>query len=44
MRDYFGVSLVGAVLFSSLLYWVIGWFAAGVLESKGSGVAAEHRI
>ena len=33
MRDYFGVSLAGVVLFSTLLFWVIAWFAAGALSS-----------
>ena len=32
-RDYFGVSLGGAVLFSSLLYWVIAWFVTGILST-----------
>ncbi|MEX0612836.1 MAG: hypothetical protein WD738_22820 [Pirellulales bacterium] len=31
MRDYFAVSLVGAVLFSTLLYWVIAWLVTGML-------------
>jgi hypothetical protein len=33
MRDYFGVALTGAVLFSSLLYWIIVLFTAGILRS-----------
>ena len=33
MRDYFVVSLVGATLFSSMLYWVMGWFVTGALKS-----------
>jgi hypothetical protein len=33
MRDHFTVSLVGAVLFSSLLYWVFAWFVTGVMKS-----------
>ena len=33
-RDYFAVSLGGAVLFSSLLYWVIAWFVTGILTSR----------
>lgn len=33
MRDYFAVSLVGAVLFMTLLYWVISWFVYGILHS-----------
>jgi hypothetical protein len=32
-RDYFGVSLGGAVFFSSLLYWVIAWFVTGILTT-----------
>jgi hypothetical protein len=37
MRDYFSVSLVGAVLFMTLLYWVIAWFVRGILQSRGTG-------
>src|SRR5687767_1371 len=36
MRDYFAVSLIGAIVFSSVLYWVIAWFINGIL----SGLAA----
>jgi len=32
-RDYFAVSLSGAVIFSSLLYWVIAWLVTGILKS-----------
>jgi hypothetical protein len=32
MRDYFGVSLGGAIIFSSLLYWVTAWFIMGILS------------
>ena len=38
MRDHFGVTLSGAVLFSTLLYWVIAWFANGIL---GDGRASD---
>ena len=31
MRDYFGVSLTGAVLFSTVLYWIMAWFVTGAL-------------
>lgn len=34
MRDYFGVSLVGATLFSSVLYWIVAWFVTGALKSE----------
>jgi hypothetical protein len=30
MRDYFAVCLVGAIVFSSLLYWVVAWFIHGI--------------
>lgn len=33
MRDYFGIAFTGAVIFSSLLYWVITWFVTGILRS-----------
>jgi hypothetical protein len=32
MRDHFGVSLGGAILFSSLLYWVMAWFVMGTFS------------
>jgi hypothetical protein len=32
MRDYFAVSLFGAMLFSTALYWVIAWFVTGILS------------
>jgi hypothetical protein len=33
MRDYFAVSCVGAVVFMTLLYWVIAWFGYGIMHS-----------
>jgi hypothetical protein len=38
-RDYFSVSLGGAVLFSSLLYWVIAWFVTGIVSSRQDATA-----
>jgi hypothetical protein len=32
MRDYFGLSLLGAVLFSTALYWVMAWLISGVMK------------
>lgn len=37
LRDYFAVLLSGAVLFSSLLYWVIAWMVMGALASRSGG-------
>jgi hypothetical protein len=37
MRDYFAVSLIGAVLFMTLLYWVIAWFVRGIMQSRRVG-------
>ena len=35
MRDYFAVTLFGAMLFSTALYWVIAWFVSGIMtEAK----------
>jgi hypothetical protein len=34
MRDYFGVLMTGAILFMSLLYWVIAWFVTGIVKSQ----------
>ena len=34
MRDYFGVSLTGAVLFSTVLYWIMAWFVTGTLTAS----------
>lgn len=33
MRDYFVVLMFGALLFSSLLYWVIAWLIMGSIKS-----------
>jgi hypothetical protein len=33
MRDYFGVSLTAAILFSSVLYWVTAWLVNGMLRT-----------
>jgi hypothetical protein len=35
MRDYFGVSFVGAILFTTVLYWVIAGFVMGMLRQTG---------
>jgi hypothetical protein len=32
MRDYYRVSLAGAILFATVLYWVIAWFLAGIVK------------
>jgi hypothetical protein len=34
MRDHFVVSLFGAVLFITALYWVLAWFIAGALNKS----------
>ena len=31
LRDFFGVSLGGAVLFSTVLYWIMAWLVTGAL-------------
>jgi hypothetical protein len=31
MRDYFATSLTGAIIFTTVLYWVIAWFVTGIL-------------
>jgi hypothetical protein len=36
MRDYYAVCLTGALIFSSLLYWIIAWFLHGILRSSAS--------
>jgi len=33
MRDYFGVSLTGAILFSTVLYWIMAWLITGALAA-----------
>jgi hypothetical protein len=32
MRDHFAVSLAGALIFSTALYWVLAWFISGTLR------------
>lgn len=39
MRDHFGVSLSGVLIFSTMLYWVFAWFAIGVLNNRNAGSA-----
>jgi hypothetical protein len=34
MRDYFGVSLTGALLFTTVLYWIMAWFITGTLSTS----------
>jgi len=31
MRDNFAVLMIGALLFSSVLYWIMAWFVVGIL-------------
>jgi hypothetical protein len=33
MRDFFPVIMIGALLFSSLLYWIIAWFVTGIVTA-----------
>jgi hypothetical protein len=33
MRDFFVVLILGAILFSSLLYWIMAWFVTGILKA-----------
>jgi hypothetical protein len=35
MRDYFVVCLVGALIFTTLLYWLLVWLVAGMTGSSG---------
>jgi hypothetical protein len=34
MRDFFGVMLAGALLFTSMLYWILAWFLTGIWTSR----------
>jgi hypothetical protein len=34
MRDYFSVSMVGAVFFTSILYWIAAWLITGALRTS----------
>jgi hypothetical protein len=34
MRDYFAVSIVGAVFFTSILYWIGAWLVTGALRTS----------
>jgi hypothetical protein len=36
MRDFFAVLMVGALVFSSMLYWIIAWFITGIMRSQSS--------
>ncbi len=37
LRDYFTVLMVGALLFSSMLYWVLAWFITGIFIGYREG-------
>ena len=37
LRDYFTVMMVGALLFSSMLYWVLAWFITGIFIGGREG-------
>jgi hypothetical protein len=36
MRDYYAVCVTGALLFTSLLYWILAWFLRGMLKGASS--------
>jgi hypothetical protein len=36
MRDYFPVSFGGAILFSTVLYWIIAWLVNGIFSSTST--------
>jgi hypothetical protein len=38
MRDNFMVCFVGALVFTSLLYWVLAWFVRGMLQPPSESV------
>ena len=33
MRHYFGVSLAGAVVFTTVLYWIVAWLVTGAMST-----------
>jgi hypothetical protein len=41
MRDYFGTSLVGGIIFSSVLYWICAGLLHGMLTSESDGDALD---
>lgn len=44
MRDYFGVSMTGAILFSTLLYWIMAWFVTGALAPWAANDSDERIV
>lgn len=42
MRDYFGVSLCGAIVFSTLLYWIMAWLISGTV-ARPSPTTSDHQ-
>jgi hypothetical protein len=38
MRDYFGVSITGAILFSSVLFWICAWLLHGMLTAPAAAI------
>jgi hypothetical protein len=43
MRDYFGVSLAGAVVFTTLLYWIVVWLVTGAISTAPGLMSNEPR-
>jgi hypothetical protein len=38
MRDYFRVSMMGAILFSSVLFWICAWLLHGMLTAQNTRI------
>lgn len=36
MRDYFVVSLAGAIFFTSMLYWIMAWLVTGAVRGTST--------
>jgi hypothetical protein len=43
LRDYFGVSLVGAIVFSTVLFWIVAWFVTGIFTSHSGAEVKRSR-
>jgi len=44
MREHFGVSLSGAVIFISMLYWVFAWFVMGIRAGQAVPDTRAHDL
>jgi hypothetical protein len=44
MRDYFAVCLIGAIFFTSLLYWILAWLVIGMFATPSASASVQPAL